>query len=64
MNDDRAIQQQWDTLLAAHRALVLAYLEALGTQHAPLLALQVRATSINVGALAELLGLPLISEPR
>lgn len=57
------MQDQWDKLLAAHRALVWAYVQALGTDTAPLIAPQVRATTINVSALSELLGLPLESEP-
>lgn len=59
MNDDQAMREQWETLLEAHRALVWAYVQALGTDGARLIAPQVRATTINVGALAELLGLPI-----
>lgn len=63
MNDDQAMRQEWDTLLAAHCALVWAYVQTLGTDGADLIAPHVRATTINVGALSELLGLSLESEP-
>lgn len=59
MDDGQALRQEWDKLLIAHRALVWAYVQTLGTDGASLIAPQVRATTINVGVLAELLGLPL-----
>lgn len=59
MDDNQAIRQQWDDLLTEHRALVTAYVQALGTRAAPLIAPQVRAITINVSALSELLALPL-----
>lgn len=63
MTDNQAMRDQWDKLLAAHRELVWAYVQTLGTDSASLIARQVRATTINVGALSKLLGLPLESEP-
>lgn len=63
MIDDQAMREHWDKLLAAHRALVWAYVQALGTETAPLIAPQVRATTINVRALSELLGLPVEDDP-
>lgn len=64
MTDDQAMREQWETLLAAHRELVSAYLKALGTQDAPLVAMQVRAITIQACALSRLLNLPLEDEHR
>lgn len=62
MTADDAIRQAWDALLAEHRELVSAYLEALGMPCAPNIARQVRAMTSQVTALAELLALPLEGE--
>lgn len=59
MTEDQAMRKQWEVLLAAHRALVWAYVQTLGTDSADLIAPQVRATTVNVDALSKLLGLPL-----
>lgn len=56
------MRQEWDRLMAAHRELVWAYLQALDTEYAPLIASQVRVTTIQVSALSDLLGLPLEGE--
>lgn len=63
MNEDQAMRLEWDKLLTAHRALVWAYVQALGTDAAHLMAPEVRATTLQVSALADLLGLPLEIAP-
>lgn len=53
------MRQEWEKLLAAHRELVWAYVQTLGTEGAVQIAPQVRVTTLQVNALAGLLGLPL-----